>query len=188
MAAKKINNEDELFDFSLKLVLKREIDVQQLWWYGYCLFKALSSLHKQDSKGYLIDFNLATDLHQKFGSTEKSKSNNDSSYSLPPTKSRKYISSKALKPVTHIKKKSDQIKMKSQGADGFGINSKKDTKSNSVPSTERLREPIPSTKSKELLNLVHEALQGPDHQLITSKRKRIDAPPTKLDNKKLIYE
>lgn len=27
--------------------LKREIDVYQLQWYGYCMFKALSSLHKQ---------------------------------------------------------------------------------------------------------------------------------------------
>ncbi|CAH1447596.1 unnamed protein product [Lactuca virosa] len=184
-------------------VLKREIDVQQLRWYGYCLFRALSSLHKQGvvhrdvkpgnflfslkaSKGYLIDFNLATDLHQKFGSTEKSKLNNDASFGLPPTKTRKYTSSKALEPVTHIKKKSDQIKMKSQGADGSGITSTKDATSNRIPSAERLREPIPSTQRKELLNLVHEALQGPD-QPITSKRKRVAAPPTKSDNKKLIY-
>ncbi|XP_076911693.1 uncharacterized protein LOC143569740 isoform X2 [Bidens hawaiensis] len=84
-------------------VLKREIDVFQLRWYGYCLFRALASLHKQGvvhrdvkpgnflfsrkaSKGYLIDFNLATDLHQKLGSTGKSKSYNDTSSKLvlPP--------------------------------------------------------------------------------------------------------
>lgn len=28
-------------------VLKKEIDVFQLQWYGYCLFRALASLHKQ---------------------------------------------------------------------------------------------------------------------------------------------
>ncbi|KAF4374788.1 hypothetical protein F8388_020309 [Cannabis sativa] len=71
-------------------VLKSEISVCQLQWYGYCMFRALSSLHKQGvihrdvkpgnflfsrkaSKGYLIDFNLAMDLHQKYGNTGKSK-------------------------------------------------------------------------------------------------------------------
>ncbi|XP_008794934.2 probable serine/threonine-protein kinase cdc7 [Phoenix dactylifera] len=64
-------------------VLKKEIDVFELQWYGYCMFRALASLHKQGivhrdvkpgnflfsrklNKGYLIDFNLASDLHQKF--------------------------------------------------------------------------------------------------------------------------
>ncbi|KAL5551355.1 hypothetical protein UlMin_001531 [Ulmus minor] len=71
-------------------VLKKEIDVLQLQWYGYCMFRALASLHKQGivhrdvkpgnflfsrkaNKGYLIDFNLAMDLHQKYGNTSKSK-------------------------------------------------------------------------------------------------------------------
>ncbi|KVH91982.1 Protein kinase, catalytic domain-containing protein [Cynara cardunculus var. scolymus] len=141
-------------------ILKREIDVYQLQWYGYCLFRALASLHKQGvvhrdvkpgnflysckaAKGYLIDFNLATDLHQKFGSTEKSKSYHAASFGLvppshlqplPPNKSRKYTSSKALEAGAHskslllhknLKRKADQLKdhkdmnmqsvMKSQG-------------------------------------------------------------------------
>ncbi|XP_073130581.1 uncharacterized protein [Henckelia pumila] len=88
-------------------VLKKEIDVFQLQWYGYCMFRALAGLHKQGivhrdvkpgnflfsrkvNKGYLIDFNLALDLHKKFGSTANSKSGhgvNIDHISLSQTKS-----------------------------------------------------------------------------------------------------
>ncbi|KAK7382840.1 hypothetical protein VNO80_01942 [Phaseolus coccineus] len=71
-------------------VLKKEIDIVQLQWYGYCLFKALYCLHKEGvvhrdvkpgnflfsrklSRGYLIDFNLAMDLKQKNNVGSKSK-------------------------------------------------------------------------------------------------------------------
>ncbi|KNA13122.1 hypothetical protein SOVF_119640 [Spinacia oleracea] len=70
-------------------VLKKEIDILQLQLYGYCMFRALVSLHKQGvfhrdikpgnflfsrktRKGYLIDFNLAKDMNQKHGNIEKS--------------------------------------------------------------------------------------------------------------------
>ncbi|CAJ1948988.1 unnamed protein product [Sphenostylis stenocarpa] len=71
-------------------VLKKEIDIVQLQWYGYCMFRALYCLHKEGvvhrdvkpgnflfsrklSKGYLIDFNLALDLKQKNNVGSKSK-------------------------------------------------------------------------------------------------------------------
>ncbi|KAL5724012.1 non-specific serine/threonine protein kinase [Ranunculus cassubicifolius] len=106
-------------------VLKREIDISQLQWYGYCMFRALASLHKQGvvhrdvkpgnflfsrklSKGYLIDFNLAMDLHKKYGTTTKSKTYSSMSFShvplprtesAPPIKGRKPGGSSVLESV-----------------------------------------------------------------------------------------
>ncbi|XP_040988479.1 uncharacterized protein LOC121236053 [Juglans microcarpa x Juglans regia] len=106
-------------------VLKKEIDVFQLRWYGYCMFRALASLHKQGivhrdvkpgnflfsrkaNKGYLIDFNLAMDLHYKYGNTSKSRMGRDvsinhvmvpNSKSVSPTKSGKFPAAKTSKAV-----------------------------------------------------------------------------------------
>ncbi|XP_074337972.1 uncharacterized protein LOC141675156 isoform X2 [Apium graveolens] len=103
-------------------VLKKETNVFQVQWYGYCLFKALATLHKQGvvhrdvkpgnflfsckaNKGYLIDFNLAMDLHQKYGYTDKLTMSYDMGFnnvqlyhakSLPPSKSGKPSSVKAM--------------------------------------------------------------------------------------------
>lgn len=102
-------------------VLKKEIDVFQLQWYGYCMFRALASLHKQGTvhrdvkpgnflfsrktgKGYLIDFNLAVDLHQKYRITYKSKlgfglgsdHTHNNAKSMVPTSSKKFTTSKSI--------------------------------------------------------------------------------------------
>ncbi|KAG4393534.1 hypothetical protein GLYMA_03G109300v4 [Glycine max] len=80
-------------------VLKKEIDIVQLQWYGYCMFRALYCLHKEGvvhrdikpgnflfsrklSKGYLIDFNLAMDLKQKHNIGSKSKPSHDAASNI----------------------------------------------------------------------------------------------------------
>ncbi|KAI3918626.1 hypothetical protein MKX01_041946 [Papaver californicum] len=81
--------------------LKKEIDIYELQWYGYCMFRALASLHKQGivhrdvkpgnflfsrklTKGYLIDFNLAMDLQQKYSTTGKSKKSSSVNFGHVP--------------------------------------------------------------------------------------------------------
>ncbi|KAF2299139.1 hypothetical protein GH714_030770 [Hevea brasiliensis] len=102
--------------------LKKEINIYQLQWYGYCMFRALASLHKQGivhrdvkpgnflfsrkaNKGYLIDFNLAMDLSQKYRATNKLKAGNDVCFnhvalpnakSIPPPKNSRIPSAKSL--------------------------------------------------------------------------------------------
>ncbi|XP_019190689.1 PREDICTED: uncharacterized protein LOC109185165 [Ipomoea nil] len=106
-------------------VLKKEIDVFQIQWYGYCMFKALASIHKQGivhrdvkpgnflysrklNKGYLIDFNLALDMNQKYGIADKTKLEQATGFdetplslnkSLPPIKSRRFPNMKLLETV-----------------------------------------------------------------------------------------
>ncbi|XP_043715218.1 cell division cycle 7-related protein kinase-like [Telopea speciosissima] len=106
-------------------VLKREIDIFQLQWYGYCMFRALANLHKQGivhrdvkpgnflfsrkhNKGYLIDFNLAMDLQQKYGHSSKSKTSHNINFDHVPipstksaliTKDRKVLSGKVWEAV-----------------------------------------------------------------------------------------
>ncbi|OIW18824.1 hypothetical protein TanjilG_25267 [Lupinus angustifolius] len=80
-------------------VLKKEIDLIQLQWYGYCMFRALACLHKEGvvhrdvkpgnflfsrrlNKGYLIDFNLAMDLKQKYNIGSKYKPSLDASNNI----------------------------------------------------------------------------------------------------------
>ncbi|XP_065620241.1 uncharacterized protein LOC136063568 [Quercus suber] len=207
-----------------EVVLKKEIDVLQLRWYGYCMFRALLSLHKQGivhrdvkpgnflfsrkaHKGYLIDFNLAMDLHQKYGNTCKSRMGYDLSInrvmvqnakSTPPTKGGKFPAAKTLQAVNqettkvskstlepkNLKKKGHVIK--SQGADGSGITSVKDVTSTRTPSAERRREPMPCQGRKELISLLQETMQSPNHEASSvpaPMRKRVAATPGKVDSK-----
>ncbi|KAM7259173.1 hypothetical protein ACFE04_014914 [Oxalis oulophora] len=101
-------------------VLKREIDIFQLRCYSYCMFQALASLHRhgilhrdvkpgnflfsrKTNMGYLIDFNLAMDLNQKYGTSAKSKRSYDMAFNhatipnhkpVPPTTARKFTNPK----------------------------------------------------------------------------------------------
>ncbi|CAI0417641.1 unnamed protein product [Linum tenue] len=216
-------------------VLKKEIDLVQIRWYAYCLFRALSSLHKQArgivhrdvkpgnflfsrkaNKGYLIDFNLALDLHQKCGANTKFRTGNDKSFSdamlnksepFQPVKAGRAQNLKSLDVSREESKGSKTWKKKagnalkaqndmrgwnltqSQGAEGSGVTSVKDLTSNRTPSAERLREPLPSHGRKALLSLLHETMNSPNHEASSapsSTRKRVAAPPSKVDGR-LLY-
>ncbi|XP_062098592.1 uncharacterized protein LOC133804446 [Humulus lupulus] len=213
-------------------ILKREIDLFQLQWYGYCMFRALACLHKQGvvhrdikpgnflfsrklNKGFLIDFNLSMDLQQRYAVGSKPKPSSYASFvhgplSPPvpalPTKDNKAVrvdrlavnqgGTIDLKPSHEHKKGmkrralgdlSNFNKLKSQGADGSGITSAKDAASARTPSTERMREPLPSLGRKELISLVQNVMTSPnnndDLKTSVSQRKRIAAPSCKIERK-----
>ncbi|KAK1262563.1 Cyclin-dependent kinase F-1 [Acorus gramineus] len=162
-------------------VLKRDINIFELQWYGYCMFRALSSLHKQGivhrdvkpgnflfsrklNKGYLIDFNLAESKNVKKRSISHSKTFQESD---------------------------NTSKFRNQNAELSGITSTKDGTSTRTPSAERTREPVPRHGRKELLSLVQEAMQSPNQKAATapaSHRKRIAAaaPPGNIDKRLIL--
>ncbi|KAH0902617.1 hypothetical protein HID58_042120, partial [Brassica napus] len=210
-------------------LLKREIDVYQLQLYGYCMFKALSTLHKQgvvhrdvkpgnflfsrkSREGYLIDFNLAMDMHQKHRRADKSKAatvlptvskRHQTLINAPDTTNRvtNKSSQKTLAPNS-LKKAAGKIRSRndmsrwerfnSQGGEGSGLTSAKDvTSTRNNPSGEKRREPLPCHGRKELLNFLQETMSGPvpNHEVSskapTSMRKRVAALPEKDDG--LVY-
>lgn len=78
----------------------------------------------------------------------------------------------------------NRVGCRSQAADASGLTSAKDATSNKTGSVERYREPIPCRGRKELINLVHEAMQNPKENISltpTSQRKRIAAPVGKAE-------
>ncbi|XP_077237464.1 protein kinase superfamily protein [Tasmannia lanceolata] len=216
-------------------VLKREIVISELQWYGYCMFRALASLHKQGivhrdvkpgnflfsrklNKGYLIDFNLAMDLHQKYCTNSKLKTDRNQSLEHVPRPSIKdYPGAKESKKVVHkkfleaatrgavndckspletknVKKITDVGHLKtfnrnvygSQGTDASVVNSTKDATSTRTPSAERLREPILCQARKELISYAQKSIQSLNHEAVStpsSQRKRVAAPPGKVDRR-----
>ncbi|KAK3153310.1 hypothetical protein QOZ80_2BG0170630 [Eleusine coracana subsp. coracana] len=194
--------------------LKKEIDMLQLQWYGYCLFRALASLHKQGivhrdvkpgnflfsrkmMKGYLIDFNLANDLNQKFLKNCKSEtiscgkdkvSQPSSSLALvvhakeaiadvkQPLPSKRKRSNRS--PVGSTPKIDNKTRHGSQAADASGVTSAKDPTSTKT-SLDRLKQPMLYKGRKELMNFLHETMQSPKKDTTkapVSQRKRVAAP------------
>ncbi|XP_008459796.2 uncharacterized protein LOC103498819 isoform X2 [Cucumis melo] len=190
-------------------VLKKEIDIVRLQWYGFCLFRALAYLHKQgvmhrdvkpgnflfsrkQNKGYLIDFNLAMDLQQKYSIAKKknvrgsvSLSRGETGKSKQPGEHEKNLKRRVYVPLKQYPDMRGGSAVRSQGADGSGVTSAKDVTSARTFSAENMREPLPSQGRKELLSLVQNALRNADHASQNSsdlRRKRIAAPPSKEDN------
>ncbi|KAM0904615.1 hypothetical protein ACQ4PT_017882 [Festuca glaucescens] len=191
--------------------LKKEIDLFQLQWYGYCLFRALSSLHKQgivhrdvkpgnflfsrdQTKGYLIDFNLANVSACKSEAISSGKDitsqsslksalvihdNEAAAGSKQPVGSKRKRSNKI--PVCSDPRVDNKSMYGSQAADGSGVTSAKDATSTKA-SLDRLKQPLYKGR-KEIMNLLHE-VQGPNQitpAAPVSQRKRVAAPVGSVD-------
>ncbi|CAN6288757.1 unnamed protein product [Urochloa humidicola] len=202
-------------------ILKRDIALLELQWYGYCLFRALASLHKQGvvhrdvkpgnflfcrklKKGYLIDFNLANDLHQKFMKNCKSETISSGKDTSSQTLSKSALVDHAKEaaadtkqplplkrkrssrsPVDSAPKIDSKSKHGNQAADVSGVTSAKDPTSTKT-SLDRLKQPMPYKGRKELMNFLHEAMQNPNKNTVpapVSQRKRVAAPFGSVDRK-----
>ncbi|EMS63725.1 Peptide methionine sulfoxide reductase A4, chloroplastic [Triticum urartu] len=172
-------------------ILKREINVFELQWYGYCLFKALSSLHKQD-------------VHHKFLKNSKSEtmSCGKDTASQSSLKSSLVIHAKeaaaeSKQPLGPKRKRSNKIPVGSdpridnksrhgsQPADGSGVTSAKDPTSAKTP-LDRLKQPMPYRGRKELMSFLQEAMDSPKQNIPAapvSQRKRVAAPVGSVDRK-----
>uniref|UniRef100_A0ACD5U4U6 Uncharacterized protein n=1 Tax=Avena sativa TaxID=4498 RepID=A0ACD5U4U6_AVESA len=200
--------------------LKKEINLFELQWYGYCLLKALSGLHKQgivhrdvkpgnflfsrdQTKGYLIDFNLANDLYQKLSRNSKSETISCGK-DIPSQSSSKSAlvihaneaAADSKQPVGSKRKRLNKIPVGSdpridnrsmygsQAADGSGVTSAKDATSTKT-SLDRLKQPLYKGR-KELMNFLQEAMHSPNQNtpaVPVSQRKRVAAPVGSVDRK-----
>ncbi|TVU31657.1 hypothetical protein EJB05_23353, partial [Eragrostis curvula] len=186
-------------------ILRKDINMLQLQWYGYCLFRALASLHKQGivhrdvkpgnflfsrqlMKGYLIDFNLANDLHQKFFKNCKSEAISCGMDKLSPPSSNfapvvhaKEAVADLKQPLPSKRKRSNRSPVDSapkidnknlpkidnknrhgsQAADASGVTSAKDPTSTKT-SLDRLKQPMLYKGRKELMNFLNETMQSPN--------------------------
>ncbi|KAJ3690474.1 hypothetical protein LUZ61_019638 [Rhynchospora tenuis] len=194
-------------------ILKKEITVPELCWYGYCLFKALASLHKQGiahrdvkpgnflfsrklNKGYLIDFNLACDLHRRFlrnaTSTDtahlsalRSNSNNTKEKQNQISRRRS-----TQNPSDVATKHELNSHFSQKPADVSGLTSIKDHTSTRT-SQERRKQPIMyQALRKELVHFLNDTVQSSPNKEVegpTSRRKRVAAVPTKSDRSHVIF-
>ncbi|XP_062200791.1 uncharacterized protein LOC133903425 [Phragmites australis] len=202
-------------------ILKKEIGMLELQSYGYCMFRALASLHKQGivhrdvkpgnflfsrklMKGYLIDFNLANDLHQKFLKNCKSETIScgkdtvsQTSSTFAPVVHAEEAAADSKQPLPSKRKRSNRSPVGgtpkidnknrhgSQAADVSGVTSAKDPTSTKT-SLDRLKQPMPYKGRKELMNFLHEAMQSPNKNTLpapVSQRKRVAAPFGSVDRK-----
>ncbi|CAN6300112.1 unnamed protein product [Urochloa humidicola] len=202
-------------------ILKKDITLLELQWYGYCLFRALAHLHRQGvvhrdvkpgnflfcrklKKGYLIDFNLANDLHQKFLKNCKSETISSGKDAASQTLSKfapvvhaKEAAADSKQPLPLKRKRSSRSpvdsapkidgksKHCSQAADVSGVTSAKDPTSTKT-SLDRLKQPMPYKGRKELMNFLQEAMQSPNKNTVpapVSQRKRVAAPFGSVDSK-----
>ncbi|GJM91485.1 hypothetical protein PR202_ga07861 [Eleusine coracana subsp. coracana] len=148
-------------------------------------------------KGYLIDFNLANDLNQKFLKNCKSEtiscgkdkvSQPSSSLALvvhakeatadvkQPLPSKRKRSNRS--PVGSTPKIDNNTRHGSQAADASGVTSAKDPTSTKT-SLDRLKQPMLYKGRKELMNFLHETMQSPKKDTTkapVSQRKRVAAP------------
>ncbi|XP_047043154.1 probable serine/threonine-protein kinase cdc7 [Lolium rigidum] len=168
--------------------LKKEIDLFELQWYGYCLLKALSSLHKQDLHQQLLRNSKLEVISRGKDITSQSSlksalvihDNEAAAGSKQPLGSKRKRSNKI--PVCSDPRVDNKSMYGSQAADGSGVTSAKDATSTKA-SLDRLKQPLYKGQ-KELMNL--NEVQSPNENTPAapvSQRKRVAAPVGSVDQK-----
>ncbi|KAM0897332.1 hypothetical protein ACQ4PT_022621 [Festuca glaucescens] len=166
--------------------LKKEIDLFELQWYGYCLLKALSSLHKQDLHQKLLRNSKLEVISRGKDITSQSSlksalvihDNEAAAGSKQPLGSKRKRSNKI--PVCSDPRVDNKSMYASQAADGSGVTSAKDATSTKA-SLDRLNQPLYKGQ-KELMNL--NEVQSPNQNTPAapvSQRKRVAAPVGSVD-------